>query len=243
MTKARILVTRFAPDALRLANLLNSHGVFAYPQPLQAIRKTVEFSDISCVVTNNYDFIIALSRNAALYTKQALAENSWPVTVYLAVGHGTQAELHKATGQKVMIPNVRFDSEGLLALPCLAKMQGKRVLILRGYSGRELLAEILKKRGAYIDYYQPYQRIAVDLNGQYVVNLWQQKEINAALITSVELLQRLIDIVPQAQHNWLKKITIYAPSKRITDKARLLGWCNAKKLPGMRDEQIVDYFN
>ncbi len=242
MAKPRLLVTRFAPHALRLANLLNSQGIFALAQPLLKIQKTAEFANVGLVFTKTYDYIIAVSSNAVDYTDQALTENSWPVTSYLAVGKGTQAKLHSATGQKVIVPNKSFDSEGLLALPCLAQLQGKRILILRGVGGRELLAEILTARGAIVDYYQPYQRVAINLNGALVVNQWQQQKINGAIISSMELLERLLEIVPQSELGWLKTITIYAPSKRITEQASLAGWSNVKILPGMLDKQIVDYF-
>ena len=242
MVKPRLLITRFAPHASRLANQLNSQGIFALAQPLLEVQKTAEFDNASFVFTKTYDYIIAVSRNAVDYTAQALAENSWPVTCYVAVGKGTQAKLHSVTGQKVVVPKERFDSEGLLALPCLAQLPDKRILILRGVGGRELLAEILTARGAAVEYYQPYQRIAINLCGSLLVEQWQQKKINGAIISSVELLERLIEVVPKIEHNWLKKITIYAPSKRIAAHAVSLGWSNVKVLPGMLDQQIVDYF-
>ena len=125
---------------------------------------------------------------------------------------------------------------------CLAQLQGRRVLILRGTGGRELLAEVLTARGAAVEYYQPYQRIAINLCGAFLVKQWQQQNINGAIISSVELLERLFAIVPENELSWLKSITIYAPSKRIAEYALLSGCSNVKVLPGMRDQQIIDYF-
>lgn len=242
MAKPRLLVTRFAPHALRLANLLNAQGIFAVAQPLLDVQKTAEFADPSPVFTKTYDYIIAVSRNAVDYTNQALAENSWPRSCYLAVGKGTQAELCRATGQTVFVPERQFDSEGLLALPCLAQIQNKRILILRGLGGRELLANSLTARAATVDYYQPYQRTAINLNGLLMVEKWQLQNINGIIISSVELLKRLLEVVPQGELNWLKTTTIYAPSQRITEQASLAGWSNVQVLPSMLDKQIVDYF-
>ena len=243
MVKPRLLVTRFAPHAARLADRLNSQEVFALAQPLLEVKKSAEFANARFVFTKTYDYIIAVSSNAVDYTAQALAGDPWPVTRYLAVGKATQVKLHRATGQQVIVPAERYSSEGLLALPCLAQLQGKRVLILRGVGGRELLADILTARGAAVDYYQPYQRIAVDLCGSFLVKQWQQQHINGAIISSIELLERLLDIVPESELSWLKTITIYAPSKRIVEYAVLSGWSNAQVLPGMQDQQVVDYFS
>ena len=242
MVKPRLLVTRFAPHALRLANQLNSQGIFALAQPLLEVQNSAEFTNVHLLFTKTYDYIIAVSCNAVDYTALALAGNRWPATRYLAVGKATQAKLQSVTGQQVIVPDAQFSSEGLLALPCLAQLQGKRVLILRGVGGRELLADRLTARGAAVDYYQPYQRVALNLCGPLLVEQWQQQNINGAIISSIELLERLLDIVPESALSWLKTLTIYAPSKRIAGHARLSGWANAEVLPGMRDQQIVAYF-
>lgn len=242
MAKPRLLITRFAPDAQRLADLLNTQGIFALAQPLLDVQKTAEFANAHCVLAQPYDYIIAVSRNAVDYTAQALARKHWPSSVYLAVGKGTQERLQTLSGYAVQIPNEQFDSEGLLALPCLAQLSGKRILILRGVGGRELLAQTLAARGAVVEYYQPYQRVAISLSAERVVNKWQQLGINGAIISSVELLDRLIEVVPKEEHQWLKKLTIYVPSGRIASHASAFGWSDLKVLSGMQDKQIVDYF-
>ncbi|WP_415225649.1 uroporphyrinogen-III synthase [Psychromonas sp.] len=243
MAKPRLLITRFAPDAQRLADFLNAQGIFALAQPLLSVQKTAEFANARFVLTKSYDYIIAVSRNAVDYTDQALAGESWPNSDYLAVGKGTQVRLHGATRQTVQIPSGQFDSEGLLALPCLAQLSGKKILILRGVGGRELLAQTLTARGAVVEYYQPYQRVAINLNGSQMVNKRQQEGINGAIISSVELLERLIEVVPIDDRNWLTQLVIYVPSRRIASHATALGWTDVKVLSGMLDQQIADYFN
>lgn len=240
--KARLLITRFAPHAARLAEQLNAQGVFALAQPLLQVEKTAEFDDASLLISTSYDYIIAISRHAVDYSDQALASKSWPVCNYLAVGKATQKKLQAVTGQKVSVPDEFFSSEGLLELPCLKQVQGKRILILRGVGGRPLLAEQLTARGAIVEYYQPYQRATISLNGQELIQQWRQQNINGVIVSSVELLQRLIAITPQQELGWLKAITLYAPSERIADQATLAGWSNVRLLSGMLDKQIVDYF-
>lgn len=242
MTEARLLVTRFAPHAQRLTDLLNAQGTVAFAQPLLALEKTTEFSHVSKVLAKNYDYIIAVSPNAVDYTQKALKGLSWPQTEYLAVGKATQAKLKTASAQNVVIPEKCFDSEGLLDLPLLLNLQGKQILILRGVGGRELLCDTLTQRGAIVDYYQPYQRVAIALCGEALIKEWQQQNINGAIISSIELLERLMAVVPIAAQEWLRSLTIYAPSERILDQAKRWGWLNTKVLPGISDQQVIDYF-
>jgi uroporphyrinogen-III synthase len=242
MDKPRLLVTRFALDAQRLANLLNSNDIFAIAQPLLAVKKSVEFNNVSFLFTNSYDYIIAISSNAVNYTHQALLGAEWPVSRYFAVGKTTQTALSKVTGLTVTTPKTQFTSEGLLELPCMKELTGKRILILRGVGGRELLAQKLTARGAIVDYYQPYQRFALNLNGALLVQEWQQQGINGAIISSGELLQRLLELVPENKINWLKALTIYVPSTRLAEQARLYGWNHVQVFPGVQDNQILNYF-
>jgi len=242
MKEVRLLVTRFAPHAQRLTDLLNAQGTIAFAQPLLALQKTTEFSHVGKILEKNYDCIIAVSPNAVDYTDQALAGLDWPQAEYLAVGKATQAKLKTASAQNVVVPEQCFDSEGLLDLPLLSDLPGKQILILRGVGGRELLCDTLTQRGAIVDYYQPYQRVAIVLCGEVLIKEWQQQNINGAIISSIELLERLMSVVPPAAQEWLKSLTIYAPSERITAQAKRWGWSNTKVLPGMSDQQVIDYF-
>ena len=242
MVKPRLLVTRFSPHGERLANTLNASGIFALAQPLLEVKKSAEFENAYFVFTKTYDYIIAVSTNAVNYVAKALSGANWPSSCYLAVGKATQKKLLGATGQQVIVPKDDFSSEGLLALPCLDDLLGKRVLILRGVGGRELLADKLAARGAVVDYYQPYQRIAIEFCTSHLVKRWQRQKINGAIISSVELYKRFFDIVSDEKLSWLKTLTIYVPSKRIAEQVLLSGCFNVKLLPGMKDQQIVDYF-
>lgn len=242
MVKPRLLITRFAPHGLRLANQLNAQGVFAVAQPLLEVQKSEYFDNACFVFTKSYDYIVAVSCNAVDYTNEALADHQWPISSYIAVGKATQKKLQCVTKQQVLVPSVQFTSEGLLHLPCLQNIHNKQILILRGIGGRELLAETLTARGAIVDYYQPYQRIVIDLQGSQLVEQWKLQKINGAIISSIEILHRLLEIIPERELNWLKTLTIYVPSKRIADQAQLLGLDTVEVLSGIQDQQILDYF-
>lgn len=108
---------------------------------------------------DRYDAVFFVSANAADRGLDAVAGYwpQWPagVAVY-AVGERTAAVLRGAA-LEVNVP-ARADSEGLLALPSLQGMQGRRCLIVRGEGGRTLLGDTLQARGAEVDVLELYRR-------------------------------------------------------------------------------------
>ncbi|MGJ8582113.1 MAG: uroporphyrinogen-III synthase, partial [Psychromonas sp.] len=154
-----------------------------------------------------------------------------------------KASLTIATKQPVESPVSRFDSEGLLALDAFQDVDHKRVLILRGEGGRDLLENTLIKRGAEVDFFQTYKRVKLDLDGTYLVNYWQQASINGVIISSVEILNQLFVLVPKGYTSWLCGLTFYVPSQRVAEQAKLLGVENIILLPSLHTNQIVDFFH
>jgi len=237
----RLLITRFSPHAARLSVLLQDLGIFSIAQPLLKVEKTDEFHHADLVFNRSYDRIIAVSVHAVSYTAEAIFER-WPISNYFAVGKATQREFECAVKQSVYRPKKQFNSEGLLDLAQLQNVAQKRILILRGKGGSAFLADILRQRGAIVDYYQPYQRVAVDNVGANLIKKCQQKQVNGIILTSIELLNQLVYITENVDMDWLKSITIYTISKRITEYACVLGWHKIITLPGISDEEIIGYF-
>jgi len=239
MAKPRLLITRFAPHAQRLADSLNEHGIYSLAQPLLEVEAVVSSGN---PFHRHYDFIIAISRNAVKYTDHSLLDREWPVSSYFAVGSATQCLLKTKTKQSVMIPTSTFNSEGLLALPILQRLDNCSILILRGVGGREFLKEKLIERGASVDYYEPYQRVAISLPIPMSVHKWQQEAINGAIISSIELLEQLIVVTGSADQTWLKSLTLFASSERILKYAQQLGFHKTTLLPSITNQKIIDYF-
>jgi len=238
MVKPRLLVTRFEPHAERLTRLLNDGGIYSLSQPLLRIEAV---DNASKPFIKTYDFIIAVSSNAVKYTERSLSGERWPLTNYLAVGETTKLLLEKKSGQNVVIPTTSFNSEGLLALPLLAQLANQSILILRGVGGREFLKEELTARGASVDYYEPYQRVAVELSKSSGFHKWQQQAINGAIISSIELLEQLIKLTEE-DRGWLKSLTLFSASERILKHAHRLGFHKTALLPSIIAQDIINYF-
>jgi uroporphyrinogen-III synthase len=239
MAKPRLLITRFAPHAQRLADLLNEQGVYSLAQPLLEIKPVK-----GCIqpFTKKYDDIIAISCNAVEYTGRNLHGREWPTARYLAVGSSTKLLLEQKVKQSVSIPLDTFNSEGLLALPQLQQLENRSILILRGVGGREFLKDELTSRGANVDYYESYQRVAIMVSRSTSIHKWQQLAINGAIISSIELLEQLMIVGADEDQDWLRSLTIFTASERILKHATAVGFQKTRLLPSISNQKIIDYF-
>ncbi|VVE49550.1 bifunctional uroporphyrinogen-III synthetase/uroporphyrin-III C-methyltransferase [Pandoraea communis] len=108
--------------------------------------------------------------NAAGVTDAGIdASERWPAALPVAVvGPGSAQALADAgiapPRHKVIVPPggpaARFDSEALLEQLELTALAGRRVLLVRGDGGRELLAGTLRANGAQVDIVSAYTRRA-----------------------------------------------------------------------------------
>lgn len=238
-----ILITRPAPECQLLARQLNAAGISAVAQPLLEIRPGKQLPTLVSQLNRLQpdDFLIAVSVHAVNLAHNFLMSQgvSWPKNVhYMAVGHKTAASLAASTGSKVHFPPTRCDSEGLLALPALAQMQGRRVLILRGNGGRELIYQTLQQRGADVGYCETYQRSWIALDGAQLCQQWQSKQVSALVVTSGEQLVYLDRLIPDDAKAWFLHRHLFVPSQRIADQARKLGFTTISTVGSAANDRL-----
>ncbi|MGH8492942.1 MAG: uroporphyrinogen-III synthase [Moraxellaceae bacterium] len=160
--RLHILNTRPAHQAAELTAVLRAAGLMVSELPLLEIvvRDLSAAEQRLLMDMDRYDGVFFISANAARFGLDAAAgfwpQWPWQLRTY-AVGHAT-AELLAAAGLDVEIPAERADSEGLLQLPALQNVAGKRFLLMRGVGGRELLRRGLEARGAQVDVLELYHR-------------------------------------------------------------------------------------
>ena len=239
--KPRLLVTRFEPLAGLLTNNLNKAGYFSITQPLLKVSPLSDSYTVSLILSGSFDVIIAISGNAVRFAN-AQIQGKWPDATYIAVGESTQKQLITATGKPVVCPESRFDSEGVLEINSLRQVSGKRILIICGEGGRDLLERELEERGAEVDLFQVYKRLKIDLNGHELVKNWQQASINGVIISSIEILNQLFTLVPSKEAKWLSTLTLYVPSQRVANHASELGAQHVVLLPSLHTKEIVEFF-
>ena len=145
-----VLVTRPARQAAGLVAQLAALGAKPIVFPAIVILPPADPAPLARAhaALGTYDAAIFVSANAAEYG----APGRWPAhVVAYATGPGSAAALVAVGVSNVRIPDTTFDSDGLLALPDLANLQGKRIAIFRGEGGRDRLGEALRARGAHVD--------------------------------------------------------------------------------------------
>lgn len=122
-------------------------------------------------------------------------------------------------------------SEVLLSLPPLREVSNKNIMIVRGFGGREILSDVLRKRGANVEYLELYNRIpkTYELN-ELIDSLGirpDKLEVNAILFASGEALQSFYKNIQKYKlFNQIKEINLIVPSKRLYKMALDLGFMN-----------------
>nr|WP_277346267.1 uroporphyrinogen-III synthase [Solimonas marina] len=213
--------------------MLESRGAQALPLPLQTIEAVRQPAAAARALEQAAaaDAWIFTSANAVQFA-QRLMPGDWPPL--FAVGSATAAAL-LAQGRDVDLPDGAYSSEGLLALPALQSVQGRRYAIVTGEGGRELLASALRARGAQVDVIAVYRRIALPYAPAMVAQV--VGDADAAIVTSGEALTRLVDLLSETPARaTLQRLPLVVPSQRVVEHARQLGFRTTPMVP----DQVAD---
>lgn len=160
-----------------------------------------------------FDGAIVISRNAVKFATEALqqSQREWPQTRWFAVGPSTARALANATRQPVTAPFAQFNSETLLRLPELQRLQGQRWLLLRGEGGRELLSHTLQARGAEVAHWATYRRQP----RQQQLSETELAAVKIIVVTSAEQLGNFLASLPAQALLWLSSRVWVVPSERV----------------------------
>jgi uroporphyrinogen-III synthase len=219
-----VLVTRPARQAGGFAERLGVLGATPVIFPAIAILPPADPAPLARMheALETYDYAVFVSANAVEYG--APPRERWPPRlVAFAPGPGTAEALAAAGIGNARIPAASFDSEGLLALPELSHVRGKRIVVLRGEGGRELLGDTLVARGATVDRVACYRRAKPQHGAKGLGEALCGGRIDAVTINSSEGLHNLWSLIDTATKDAWKRIPTFAPHPRIAAAARALG--------------------
>jgi uroporphyrinogen-III synthase len=218
-----VLVTRPARQAGPFAAKLAALGATPVIFPAIAILPPDDTAPLAAVhaALERYDFAVFVSANAAEYGVRP--GRPWPSRVTaLAPGPGTAEALAALGVADARIPATTFDSEGLLALPLLADVRGRRVVIFRGDGGREELPEALRSRGAEVDIVACYRR-AAPASVAGLDEAFAAGRIDAVTLTSSEGIDNLWPRLAEGARAAWRRCPSFVPHPRIAAHARQLG--------------------
>lgn len=234
MTK--IVITRPIAQAQDLQQKLASAGHEAIIFPLLEIAPIEDASVLRNALQHLEQYALAafVSPNAIHAVFSQLSE--WHGTLPIAVmGEGSKKALQsygiEESNTPIFSPRdpCRTDSETLLEVLDLAALKGKKVVLFRGETGRELLADALRDHGIEVEPIAAYRRLEPVFSATRRAQILDLIEQNPTwLITSSEALRILrswlrqlndTEVVAKMQHQHL-----FVPHIRIAETAHSLGF-------------------
>ncbi len=224
-----VLITRPTLQAATLLTMLDKHGLTYHHIPAVDIHYySLNSAQLACL--QQADIIIVISVNAVIDCVTS--------ATIVAVGNVTQHALEARGYEHVMCPAVS-SSEGLLEMPLLQAVKGKRIVLLCGVGGRQVLEATLQSRGAICERLEVYERIYPANREVKLQALLASESIACVVVTSGEILQNLSKMAGQHRHH-LQCLPLVAISQRIASIAKGLGFDDVAVVENT-DLAVVDY--
>jgi uroporphyrinogen-III synthase len=245
------VVTRPRDQAAGLAALIEGAGGRALLYPAIEIEAPSDPSAALHAMENlqQFDLAIFVSPTAVQKSFELLkkARATWPPGLRAAaVGQGSRDELERHGIPGALAPESGADSEALLAAPELAAVAGKRIVILRGEGGRELLGDTLAARGAKVEYAACYRRAQPRTDAGPLLAAWAQGAVHAVTVSSTTGLRNLLAMLGAPGRALLGGTPLFVPHRRVAEEARRLG-VRSPLLAGPADAEmmarLVAYFS
>lgn len=186
-----VVITRPAGTAGPLARRVRKLGGIPVSVPGLSLRATEDASAVDAALRKALegDMLIFTSPAAVRFAADVLPLATRATVV--AVGRGTARALKTADVVDVRFPETSQDSEGVLALPELAQVAGRRVSLIGAPGGRGLLRERLAARGADLEEIHVYHRVAPRIDRRHIDPLLKLGRRSAVLLSSAEALDHL----------------------------------------------------
>ena len=237
-----VLITRAKHQAHELKSEIEAVGGDAFLFPaIDIVGRDIDEIGRELAALPEPDIVVFVSGNAAAYGLAAVKGKNAKIAV---VGPATRAAIESMGINVDIFPQDGFDSEHLLQHDALQTVQGSHVVIIRGQSGCELLADTLRKRGANVQYLSVYKRIPHEPTLADLENIeiaLNQERIGFVIVMSVETLAHLVRILPSLCLSLLRKSTLVAPSTRVLQTAsELIPGIATELAPGPQAPAIVD---
>ena len=227
----RILLARADRTLPEAQQALEQRGFSVMPAPVLTLRpETESVADRAAAQRlDQFDAVIVISEAAAEFGLKRL-ETFWPQWPlhprWYAVG-ARSARALEARGLAVTVPSPET-TEGLLALPALA--QAQETLLLKGAGGRPVLEATLKGWGQKVTVLPLYARTASPCA------LPPPESIDVVVVGSGECLEALL----AAGGEGFRKKVLLAPSERVAEQARQLGFPQAQAVSSLAPDPLAE---
>ena len=226
-----VLITRPSNQVESLRRAIESGGAKVLSLPLIEIRALNDAQAIQdlkdkVLQLDCYQSLIFVSNNAVSFGGEVI-NNYWPQLPLgvdiIAVGPTTAEAASERFACEVIQPTSGMTSEDILRLPQLQDVSEKKIGIVRGQGGRELLADTLRERGAIVDYLEAYSRTPIDYTSADFCNRLLEAGVNVLTVSSGESLDRLTHLLVDNRKK-LQQLNLLVPSQRVGRQAENAGY-------------------
>lgn len=162
----KLLITRAQPHASQLSDALHKLGVQTSHVPVMSIEPlTLSGASRSQLLNlDTFDMVIVISANAAELFADHI-DQYWPQLPigiqWVAIGRATALSLAHCIPDldcsEIHVPD-GTDSEALMRLELFQTLKEKKVLLVKGQGGRDLIRDTVTMRGAKVTELPLYQR-------------------------------------------------------------------------------------
>lgn len=219
MQTLNVLITRPKHQATALIEAVQAAGYQAYSLPSIEIVPLPCHSELAQLLAHiqQYQCIIFTSANAVLHSLEFIYQllDKQPKQLrVVAIGPATKRALEAVSCHVDIMPAVA-NSESLLNLSELHDVNRQHIAIIKGASGRELLAQGLQERGASVSGISVYQRQQPAHEPAIVTRHCLDWQVNVVVTTSSESLFNFYQMLDANGKAWLQQVTLLLISERM----------------------------
>lgn len=234
-----ILVTRPSHQADTLCELIEQARGRPVRFPTLEILPAADPATARAALRGPCDLLVFVSANAVDYAFPLLPD-ALPLNLAIAaVGQATADRLTEFGLEPTLVPAERYDSEGLLALPDLQQLAGRKVIIVRGNDGRPTLGDTLRERGAGVVYAEVYRRTMPRRDTRNLIAGWDRL-VAVVIATSNTGLDNLFEMLGAPGAPLLQRTPLVVVSERMAVRARQLGCRQVHVAASALDAALLD---
>lgn len=227
-----ILNTRPIHQQGELTQLLQDDGASVLSFPVIDIQPAASDAGLERLAQTvaDYDILLFVSRNAVDGAFRCIDTSRLsPATAFGVIGSATHGALAAALAHspvkldRCLLAGEPYNSETLLESRALQHVDGKRILILRGQQGRNLLGDELTRRGALVDHAEVYRRALPPRDFGAFNRLVAAAFPSLVVLTSSEGMHNLVELVDDRAAHALRQVPWLLISERMRESALKLG--------------------